>query len=432
MAALTSVHARRILLAAQGLASEHPPEPGPADVLAAIRRMHALQIDTISVVARSPYLVLWSRIGDYEPKLLDRLLNEHAIFEHWSHAACFLDIADYPVYRRMMLDHRRRWIDRQDAWLDANQAFCDQLLAHIRDNGPVRSADFERPDGQKGNGWWDWKQEKLALELLNTRGDLMIAGRHNFQRIYDLRERILPEWDDSLAPPFEEARRSLIAAVVRSLGVARPEWVAENLHTLNLGHAKNRKRLALEEFTELIPVEVEGWKSPGYIHPDNMPLVEQAATGTLPLHGTTLLSPFDPVTWDRARARELFQFDYTIECYTPAPRRIYGYFTLPILHGDALVGRLDPKAHRKEGILEVKSIHLEPGATLTAELVDGLRDALHRLAAWHNTPELIIRETNPPKLRSALTGRRRSPSPAKSSEPGALATGWGGEAGAGG
>jgi uncharacterized protein YcaQ len=403
MSAITPTHARRVLLAAQGLASEHPADPGPADVLAAIRRMHALQIDTISVVARSPYFVLWSRLGDYDPKLLDQLLNEHAIFEHWSHAACFLDMADYPAYRRMMLEGRRRWTDRADAWLDANKDFCDQLLAHIRDNGPVRSSDFERPDGQKGNGWWDWKKEKLALELLNTRGDLMIAGRHNFQRLYDLRERVLPEWDDSLAPAFDEARRSLIAAVVRSLGVARPEWVAENLQTLNLGHARNRKRLALDEIAELVPVEVEGWKSPGYVHRANMPLVEAATAGTLPLPGTTLLSPFDPITWDRARARDLFGFDYTIECYTPAPKRVYGYFTLPILHGDQLVGRLDPKAHRKDGIFEVKSIHLEPHVTVTDGLVSGLRDALHRLAAWHKTPELVVRETSPSKLGPALT-----------------------------
>jgi uncharacterized protein YcaQ len=250
------------------------------------------------------------------------------------------------------------------------------------------------------------KKEKLALELLNTRGDLMVTARHNFQRIYDLRERVLPEWDDSLAPPFEDAQRSLILDVVRSLGVARPEWVAENLQTLNLGHAKNRKRIGLEEIPELVPVEVEGWKTPGYVHPENMPLVEHATAGTLPLPGTAFLSPFDPITWDRARARALFGFDYTIECYTPAPKRIYGYFTLPILHGDQLVGRLDPKAHRKDGIFEVKSIHLEPGVPLTDELVTGLRDTLTRLAAWHKTPELVIRESNPPKLKTALARRR--------------------------
>ena len=412
MAVLTPLHVRCVLLAAQGLASDPPPEPGPPDVLDAIRRMHGLQIDTISVVARSPYLVLWSRLGHYEPRMLDQLLNAHAIFEHWSHAACFLDIEDYPLYRRMMLDSRRRWTERADEWLEANRDFCEELMAHIKENGPVRSSDFERPDGQKGNGWWDWKKEKLALELLNTRGDLMIAGRHNFQRIYDLRERVLPEWDDALAPPFEDARRSLIVEVVRSLGVARPEWVAESLGSLNLGTAKNRKRLGLEDIPELVPVEVEGWNSPGYVHSENMRLIEHAAAGTISLPGTTLLSPFDPITRDRDRARELFGFDYTIECYTPAPKRQYGYFTLPILHGDALVGRLDPKAHRKDGIFEVKSIHIEPGVTITDELASGLRGTLERIAAWHRTPEIVIRDTFPSKLKAALApsrARRRPP-----------------------
>ena len=417
MPTLTPLHVRRVLLAAQGLASA-PSDgtPGKPEILDAIRRMHALQIDTISVVARSPYLVLWSRIGDYDPRLLDELLPDRAVFEYWSHAACFLDIADYPVYRRMMLDRQRRYWKQWNEWIESHADLAEALVAHIRENGPVRSADFERADGRKGNGWWDWKQEKLALELLHNRGDVMIARRHNFQRVYDVRERVLPEWDDSLAPPLEDARNSLVLDVVRSLGVARPEWVAEYLQSLQLGAPSNRKRIPLQEVGDLVRVEVEGWKSPGYVHPDNVPLVEQALDGTLPIRSTTLLSPFDPVTWDRARARELFDFDYTIECYTPAPKRKYGYFTLPILHGDRLVGRLDPKAHRKDGIFEVKSIHLEPGVEVTDDLVAGLRDVLHRIGAWHNTPEIVIRDTNPPALKSALQRKRRSPSPAKSGE----------------
>jgi uncharacterized protein YcaQ len=195
--------------------------------------------------------------------------------------------------------------------------------------------------------------------------------------------------------------------VVRSLGVARPEWVAENLQSLNLGSARNRRRLDLSEVPELVEVDVEGWKAPGYAHRENKPLLEQATAGTLPLPRTTLLSPFDPITWDRDRARELFDFDYTIECYTPAPKRKYGYFTLPILHGDALVGRLDPKAHRKDGVFEVKAIHLEPNVAVTDELVAGLRDVLERAARWHGTPELVVRETFPAKLMKGFA--KRSP-----------------------
>jgi uncharacterized protein YcaQ len=214
---------------------------------------------------------------------------------------------------------------------------------------------------------------------------------------------VLPEWDDAVAPPLEEAQRRLTLEAVRTLGVAKAEWVSTNLQSLNLGVVPTRRRLeALADEGRLERVEVEGWRSPGYVHPGNSGLLDPAATGSLTFDRTTLLSPFDPITWDRARARELFGFDYTIECYTPAPKRKYGYFTLPILHGDALIGRLDPKAHRKEGIFEVKSIFLEPDTPITAELVDGLRDTLQRLAAWHATPELVVRATDPPSLKHAF------------------------------
>jgi uncharacterized protein YcaQ len=406
LATISLKQARHALLAAQGLTSPPPASAGRDDVLAAIKRMHALQIDTISVVARSPYLVLWSRIGDYEPDLLDDLLTDRKLFEHWSHAACFLNIEDYPIYRRMMLDQHVHWLARYKSWFKVNDELVERVLDHVRQTGPVRSADFERPEGRKGAGWWDWKEEKVALEMLNTRGDLLVSSRQNFQRIYDLRERVHPEWDDSLAPSSEDARRELTLRGVKTLGVARAEWVKDNFRSLTLGAAPNRKRLEeLANSGDLVSVEVEGWTAPAYIHPDNMHLLEGGAEDRPPL--TTLLSPFDPVTRDRARALDLFGFDYRIECYTPAPQRKYGYFTLPILHGDALVGRLDPKAHRKQGIFEVKSIHLEPDVEVTADLVDGLRDTLQRIAAWHKTPEVVVGETNPRSLAWALAPPKR-------------------------
>jgi uncharacterized protein YcaQ len=391
------------LLHAQGFTGAPASAPGPEDVLAAIRRMHALQIDTISVVARSPYLVLWSRIGDYEPALLDGLLASHDLFEYWSHAACFIDSADYPLYRRVQLDSHLRYADRRNQWFVQNAAFVDGLLAHVRAAGPVRSADFARPEGQKGGGWWDWKAEKLGLEMLNTRGDLMVTARQNFQRLYDLRERVMAGWDDSRAPSLDDALDGLMFRSVRALGVGRADWIVANLQTLKLTPAavgKRLERLAAEG--GLVRVDVEGWALPGFVHPDNAAALEAATRGDLALPGTALLSPFDPITWDRARALELFSFEYKIECYTPAPKRKYGYFTLPIVHRDALVGRLDPKAHRKQGVFEVKAIHLEPGVEVTADLAEGLRDTLRRLAAWHGTPEVVVGETNPRALRPAL------------------------------
>jgi uncharacterized protein YcaQ len=281
----------------------------------------------------------------------------------------------------------------------------DKILARIRAEGGLKSSDFESPE-PRTVGWWGWKDEKIALELLFARGDLMVRARQNFQRIYDLRKRVLPEWDDSLAPDFEEARAALLAKALRALGVARPAWVAWSLGSLNFGQAATRKVLEmLADGGELARVAVEGWDGPLYMHAEDVGLID-AASEEMGAPRTALLSPFDPVMWDRARALELFGFDYKIECYTPAPQRKYGYFTLPILHGDELVGRLDPKAHRKEGVFEVKSVHLEPGVRMTSELVSGLRDVLQRMAAWHGTPEVVVGETVPPKLRAGLVGRR--------------------------
>lgn len=392
MLSLSRDAARALVLSAQGLL--HPPRRAARkqDVMETIRRMGALQIDTIHVVARSPYLVLWSRLGDYRPHWLDELLSERAIFEYWSHEACFLPIEDYPLYRHRMLDLEGMGWKFTQAWASEHRHELASMLEHIRHNGPVRSSDFERRDDSTGT-WWSWKIEKRALETLFTAGELMIARRHNFQRIYDLRERVQPSWDDSQLPPLADALRALVLKAVRAMGVTRPEWVAD--------YFRMRKRVAVPLAAELadegllLRARVEGWPDDALIHPDNRELAEQAAAGRLRPRHTTLLSPFDPLVWDRARALDLFGFDYRIECYTPAPKRRYGYFTLPILRRGMLVGRLDPKAHRREGIFEVRALHLEPGVRADEALAADIASALRACAAWHGTPEVVVRWSEP-------------------------------------
>lgn len=391
--------ARALLLAAQGVDRRPRRRATKADVLAAIRRMGALQIDTIQVAARSPYLVLWSRLGPYDPRWLDELLAEGAIFEYWSHEASFLPVEDYPLYRHRMLDPVGMKWKYSQALLEKRRDEVERLLETIRERGPVRSADFERRDG-RGGGWWEWKPEKRILESLFTAGELMIARREGFQRVYDLRERVLPGWSDARLPPEEEVRRTLVAKAVRALGVARAGWVADYFRMAKRGTPEVAARLAEEG--ALLRVEVEGWTEPGYVHPDHAETARAAAAGELGTPLTTLLSPFDPVVWDRARARELFGFDYRLECYTPAPKRRYGYFTLPVLRRGALVGRLDPKAHRAAGVFEVKSLHLEPGVRATRGLVSDLARAIRECAAWHGTPEVVVRRTDPPELAGPL------------------------------
>jgi uncharacterized protein YcaQ len=391
--------ARALMLAAQGLDRRPELPPTKEDVLAAIRRMQVVQIDTIHVVARSPYLVLWSRLGDYRPAWLDELLAEGKLFEFWSHAASILPIEDYPLYRRHMLDHAYRFFHSAPNRIKRHPEAVEHVLAYVREHGEVRSSDFERTDGQQ-SGWFNWKEEKIILEALHTTGVLMIARRHNFHRVYALRERVLPDWDDSQAPPIDEVKRALTLKAVRALGVTPREWVPDYFRTVVAGTEKLLKKLAGEG--QLLTVEVEGWKNPGYVHPDNAPLLEAAASGDLPLTLTTFLSPFDPIVWDRVRCKAMFDFDYRIECYTPEGKRRYGYFTLPILRRGELIGRLDAKAHRGEGLFEVKSLHLEPGVTPDDALVDDVAGALLECAAWHNTPEVVVRRSDPPGLAAVL------------------------------
>ena len=405
--------ARALLLAAQGLNPRLERPAGKADVLEAVRRMAVLQIDSISVVARSPYLVLWSRLGPYEPRWLDELLAEGKLFEYWSHAACFLPIEDYSLYRRLMLEGR----EKTRSWFEAHPQEVERVLAQVRERGAVRSAEFERADG-RGGGWWDWKPEKRALEHLFAVGELMISRRDpNFHRVYDLRERVLeralPGWEDALAPTHEEVRRVFALKAVRALGVVVARWVPDYFRTPKKGVAGLLDELVEEG--KLLRARIAGWDEPAYVHPDNVGLAERILSGGLLPSSTTLLSPFDPVVWDRARASELFGFEYRIEVYTPAAHRRYGYYSLPILHRGALVGRLDAKAHRKRGVFEVKTLHLEPGVLVTEDLVAGLAGALHECAGWHRTPEILVRRSDPPELTGRLpatvAGDVRTPSP---------------------
>jgi len=388
------------MLAAQGLLRRPPRAATKRGVVEVIRQMGALQIDTIQTVARSPYLVLWSRLGAYEPRWLEELLAGGEVFEYWSHAACFLPVEDYPLYRRRMVETGELGWPRSHEWVAKHGGEVEQVLAAVRERGPVRSADFARTDGGKGGGWWEWKPEKRALEMLFTTGELMIARRHNFQRLYDLRERVLPAWDDARLPSPDETRRALALKAVGALGVATARWVGDYFRTGMKETATLVARLGDEG--ALLRVRVEGWPEEAYVHPDHHKLLGRAAAGELRPELTTLLSPFDPLVWDRVRARELFNFDYRLECYTPAPQRRYGYFTLPVLHRGSFVGRLDAKAHRREGVFEVKSFHLEAGIKVTDELIADVTSALRECAAWHKTPEVVIRRSAPKPLAARL------------------------------
>lgn len=390
---LTLPAAQLLSVEAQGLRQPLSRPAVKEDVLATIRRLGLLQIDTINIVARAPYLALFSRLGDYQPAWLDELLAEGRIFEYWAHAACFLPIEDYPYHRRIMLEGQRMYY--RDGWYEQNRPAVDGVLAHVRANGAVRSADFE---GEKrAGGWWNWKIEKNALEYWFSTGDLMVRRRENFQRVYDLRERVLPGWDDTRAPSPEEVYRKLVERTVHALGIARPAWVWDYFRLNKVKVAAAIKELAREG--RLREVAVEGWEEPALLHPERIEQARAALDGGLEATHTTLLTPFDALISDRKRALQLFNFDYSIECYLPPAKRKYGYFALPLLHRGAFAGRLDAKAYRKEGFFEVKSLYLEEGVTPGEELAAAVAGAIRRCAAWHATPEVRLGRCTPEEFR---------------------------------
>ncbi|WP_312277357.1 winged helix-turn-helix domain-containing protein [Kosakonia cowanii] len=379
--------ARHLHLAAQGLLRKPSRRAKPDDILPTIRRMSLLQIDTINIVARSPYLVLFSRLGAFEPHWLDDALRNGELMEYWAHEACFLPREDFALVRhRMLAPDKMGWKYRQ-AWMQEHAAEIEQLIAHIKQHGPVRSADFEHP--RKGtSGWWEWKPHKRHLEGLFTAGKVMVIERRNFQRVYDLTQRVMPQWDDVRdLLSQEQAEAIMLEKSARSLGLFRAQWLADYYRLRRPALAQALAQM--QEAQTILPVNVEGL-GPAWLHASLLPLLEQAQADKLTATHSAVLSPFDPVVWDRKRAKQLFGFSYRLECYTPAPKRQYGYFVLPLLHRGRLVGRMDAKMHRKTGVLEVIALFLEEGISPSLQLEKGLQRAITDFARWQGAQRITF------------------------------------------
>ncbi len=367
--------------------------------------MRLLQIDSIHVVARSPYLVLHSRLGDYTPQWLDDALETGKLAEQWAHEACFVPAADLALHQAWRMQRSMHWAHKHAARMHReHKQGMDELLSHIRQHGAARAADFEGEKRAAG-GWWSWKLEKRWLEAWFALGELMVTRRERFQRVYDLAERVLGKLD----PPLDQAplqldhaalRERFILDSVRALGVAQARWIADYYRLKPT--VTDRELASLVAAGELLMVQVADWKVPAYVHRDHAELLTQASKGQLRGTHTALLSPFDPVVWDRARAQALFGFEYTIECYVPEPKRRYGYYVLPILHRGRLIGRLDAKAHRSDGIFEIKALFLEPDIEPTERMFEDLAHAVMATARWHGTPQVRLVRSRPASVAAAL------------------------------
>ena len=259
--------------------------------------MQLLQIDTIHVVARSPYLVLFSRLGNYPSAWLEQALSKTAVFETWAHEACFAPAEDLALHRVYNQQTRKHWgIAKGEASHAKQRAELDALLAHIEAQGPVKSSDFERTDG-KSAGWWGWKDEKRWLEALFARGELMVAQRDQFHRVYDLAHRVMPALATMTLPQVDEVRSRFIEKSIQALGITQARWVNDYFRT--------KPRLKDADLDDVVAlgrvqrVQVQGWAVPGYVHADHATLLRKAIAGKLNATHTTLLSPFDPLVWDR-------------------------------------------------------------------------------------------------------------------------------------
>lgn len=401
----TPAQARVLHLAAQGIL--HPPRrrARPGDVVAAIERMRMLQIDSIHVVARSPYMVLFARLGAYAPHWLDEALEAGHIAECWAHEACFVPSTDYPHHRGARPLRTRHWAHRhaQRMHREKDQVLRG-LLQQVRERGPLSARDLAA--GRKREpGWWNWSDEKAGLEALFAFGDLMVARRQRFERVYDLGERVRARMhaavgmDPDAVPDATQVRERFALDAVRALGIARRSWIGDYHRQGNVDMALLEH---LAERGDLLRARVEGWEAPAWVHRDHVDLARRVAAGRLRATHVTLLSPFDPVVWDRDRARQLFGFEYALECYTPARKRRYGYYVLPLLCRGRLIGRVDAKAHRRDGVFEARGIYLEPGVSPSEAIVRGLAQALRACADWHDCERITVGRCEPARLHSRL------------------------------
>jgi uncharacterized protein YcaQ len=384
---LSAAEARRVALAAQGFARPRPAAAGTRQLNAALARMATLQIDSVNVFARSHYMPLFARVGAYDPAALDRLLfaRRAPYVEYWAHVAAFIPASDWGLFRFRMDALREKYGSQPGGWFDTHRDIVDWVRAELADRGPLRPAQIEH-DAKKGarGPWWDWDVVKHALEHLWLFGEVAIAGRRGFERRYGLAEQVIPSTALNVEVSREDAIRELVSRAARAYGVSTAADLADYWRI-----ADRKAVLAavgdLVDAGELQPVTVQGWTSGGRPSPA---WVHREASLPRRIDAAAILTPFDPVVWFRDRAERLFDFEYRIEIYTPAPKRRYGYYSLPVLIGDDIVGRVDLKADRAASTLLVQSAWWERSRPVDAAPL--LAEQLRLAASWQGLENISV------------------------------------------
>ena len=378
--ALSQGEARRVMLDAQGFGGPRTGAGSVGAVARVVRRTSVLQVDSVNVVQRAHYLPVFSRVGGYDPGLLDRAAGRRPrrLVEYWAHVAAMVPVDLWPLMQHRMLAYREG--GHEWAGMRHRPELVTQVLREVDERGPSTARDLDDGLPRVRDQWgWNWSETKKVLEHLFLAGELAVAGRTpSFERLYDLPERVLPRAVlEAPVPTREEAVRELVRRAARALGVCDERSVRDYFR-MQPGEVAPALRSLVAE-GELRPVKVEGLRE-AFLHCD--------ARVPRRVRARALVSPFDPLVWERRRTEQVFGFRYRIEIYVPAARRVHGYYVLPFLLGDALVARVDLKADRRAGVLLVQSAHAEEAAP--PETADELAEALGELAGWLGLDEVRV------------------------------------------
>jgi uncharacterized protein YcaQ len=407
---ISSKQARRIVLNAQLLGSGAKLIKGKEGVAQTIEKLGYVQIDTIAVIERAHHHTLWSRRADYTPEMLHELqTKDRRVFEYWGHAMSYLPMSDY----RYFLPKMRNFENPRSKWAEISLAKCRHLmqpvLERIRKEGPLCSRDFKPPPGKKRGNWWDWKPAKIALEMLFWKGDLMVTERRNFQKAYDLTERVLPGHIDTSIPDNDEIGQFLVQRALSANGMLQEKEILNFLQP-NAGRDSDIRVAnsdiilnSLHGFIgscQVTPLKISGENDANYYALSK--IFEKSTKLGKRQPRVFILSPFDNLMIQRRRIKNLFDFDYSLECYVPASKRNFGYFTLSILWGENFVGRLDPKADRKKKTFIVRNLAFESILKNLDVFLPAFAKKLADLARFNRCNKIQLVTVTPSKIKANL------------------------------
>ena len=398
-----------LVLNRQLLNGQNNLSPGRTGIGEIISHLGYIQIDTISVINRAHNHILWTRNHKYSKKHLhDLQTKDKSIFEYWTHAMSYVPMEDYRFSLNRMNNFRKpksRWIKHR---YDQSKKYFKPVLERVKNEGPLSSSNFENDTGKKGGNWWDWKPAKTALEYLFWLGELMVAERRGFQKYYDLTERVLPGNINTTLPTEEELNRFFILRALKSLGVATEKEIQKFMQpgTVDISDMQVTKRKTMHkiinemcEAGEIINLQIENDKVTNYVLPETLSNIKKRKTPSTKVH---FLSPFDNLIIQRERTKRIFNFDYTIECYVPEPKRKYGYFVLPILWKNNFIGRMDTKADRKSKQFIVNNLVFENSFNDYDGFLPRFTKELNNFAKFNNCDSIIINKCLPSKLKSKI------------------------------